>query len=351
MTELTFSLSQLGPQDGPAYAAVLAASPDTGAIGSAVRFEIDPYQALMSLHRDTVGVVAETPGFDGFVGSGLIRFGQCQWEGEVRSSALLNTLVVHPDYRRRGLASQLAKWREEFARLRIGEGGVIWAIIQRNNTGSERTARKWAPQFLGSRLAVVPLRIRSVPPPRSRHLDVRPALPDDLDTVAEQLNRYYRDYNLYSPETRSSLAAWLDETPFDSPLHHYRIVTDKAGHLLAGMGLSENCRLRTTLITHLPLILRVLNLVFNVVPTNGQLQEIALSRLWYAPGQLEAAQHLLETMRWEWRARGTSLVLYADVRSRLMRLLGVRERVGKELVGIAVRAPVPCIEGRLFCYA
>jgi len=351
MPETTFSLRQLGPQDGRAYAAVLAASPDTGTIGSAVRFEIDPFQALMSLHRDTVGVVAETPGYDGLVGSGLLRFGHCQWEGEVRASALLNTLVVHPAYRRRGLASQLARWREEYARQRIGEGGIIWAIIQRNNTGSELTARKWARQFLANRLTFAPLRMRSGPPPQARHFDVRPAQPDDLDSVAEQLNRFYREYNFYSPETTRSLAAWLDETPFESPFRHYRIITNKAGSILAGMGLAENYRVRTTLITHLPAGLRILNQVFHVVPASGEMREIALSRLWYAPGQLDAARHLLETIRWEWRERGTSLMLYADVRGPLMGLFGVRERISKGQASIAVQAPVLCTEGRLCYYA
>ena len=351
MTETIFSLRQLDPQDGPAYAAVIAASPDTGTIGSTLRFEIDAYQALMALHKDTIGVVAETPGYAGFVGSGLIRFGQCQWEGEVRSSALLNTLVVHPDYRRRGLASQLAKWREEFARQRIGEAGTVWAIIQQNNTGSEWTAHKWASQFLASCLAFVPLRMRSVPPPRNKHFDVRPVRLDDLDTVVEQLNQYYREYNLYFPETKSSLAAWLHDTPFDSPFRHYRIVTDKAGSIVAGMGLAENYRLRTTLITHLPFVLRVLNLVFRIVPANGEMREIALSRLWYAPGQMEAARHLLETTRWEWRKRGTSILLYTDIHSQVMGLLGLQDRGSKGLASIAVRAPVPYTEGRLCYYA
>jgi GNAT superfamily N-acetyltransferase len=351
VSEPTFSLRLLGPQDGPAYAAVLAASPDTGTIGTAARFEIDAYRALTSLHKDTVGVVAETPGYDGFVGGGLIRFSQCQWEGEVRSSALLNTLVVHPDYRRRGLASRLAAWREEFARRRMGEGGGVWAIIQRNNTGSELTARKWATDSLGSRLAIVPLKMRSAPPRRARDFDVRPALPDDLGEVTEQLNRYYLDYNLYPPETESSLGGWLDETPFDTPFRHYRILADRAGCLLAGIALAENCRLRSTLVTRLPFFLRVPNLVLNVVPANGELREIALSRFWYAPGRLDAARHLLETMRWEWRERGTSLLLHVDVRSELTRLLGLRERIGKELLGYAVRAPVPCSEGRLRYYA
>jgi GNAT superfamily N-acetyltransferase len=351
MTESTFSLRQLGPQDGPAYAAVLSASPDTGSIGSAVRFEIDPYQALMALQRDTVGVVAETPGQDGFVGSGLIRFGQCQWEGEVRPSALLNTLVVHPDYRRQGVASRLAKWRVELARQRQGDGSVVWAIIQRNNTGSERAATKWATQFLENRVAIFPLRMRSRAPRRSRYFVVRPAQAEELNKVAEQLNHFYRDYSLYPPETGNSLAAWLAQTPFDTPFRHYQIVADEAGPILAGMGLSENYRLRTTLITHLPAGLRFLNRIFHVIPASGEMREVALSRIWYAPGQLKAARQLLQTMRWEWRERCTSLVFSSDIRSPLVRLLDTWDRFGKEVAGIAVRGPVPYAEDRLFYYA
>jgi hypothetical protein len=304
----------------------------------------------MSLQKDVVGVVAEVPGQDGIIGSGLIRFGQCQWEGELRPSALLNTLVVHPDYRRQGVASQLAKWREQLAHQQLGLDGVLWAIIQRDNTASERTAIKWANQFLESRVVIIPLRMRSASPRRSRRFEVRPARPDELDTVAEQLNRYYRDYNLYPPETGDSLAAWLEGTPFDSPFRHYQIVTNKAGTILAGMGLSENFRLRTTLITHLPAGLRILNRLFNLIPANGELREVVLSRIWVAPGQLEAARHLLETMRWEWRGRCTSLLFSADLRSPAMRLPDVWDRFGREVAGIAVRAPVPCTEDRLLYY-
>ena len=346
-----FSLRQLCPEDGPAYAALLAASPDTGSVGTAVHFEIDPYQALLALHADTVGVVAETPDFAGLVGSGLIRFRQIQWEGQVLPSALLNTLVVHPDFRRRGLASLLAKWREDYARSRFGEHGVIWAIIQRNNTGSERTAQKWANQFLEHRLTIFPMKMRSTPPTPSREFVVRPIQPDDLVTVVEQLNQFYRNYNLYPPETEQSLLAWLNETPFDSVFRHYRVVTDHAGRLLAGLALAETFRLRTTVITHMPTVLRFLNLLLHVVPSSGLLREVAVSRVWYDPGQDLAARYLFETMRWEWRERATSLLLYSDVRSPLLKIYGLRPWTGNTIESIALRAPTPCSEEKLFYYA
>ncbi len=352
-----FSLRQFGPADGAAYAELLAASPDTGSVGMVEKFEIDPYLALMGLHSDTVGVVAETPGVStttpghsGLVGGGLIRFRPSQWEGQVLPCALLNTLVVHPDYRRRGLAGQLAKWREDCIRQRYGDQCVMWAIIQSNNTGSERTAQKWASQFIKHRLISISLKMRSRAPTLSRDFSVRAIQPDDLESAVEQQNRFYQDYNLYPPETAASLADWLADTPFDAPFRHYLVVCDKTGRIQAGLALAETNRLRTTIITHLPPVLSLLNKLFQAVPLDGVLRELGINRLWYAPEQMAAARFLLESVRWEWRDRGSSLVLFTDLRSPLISLYAIRPWTAKTIESFALRGPTPCSEERLFYY-
>ena len=169
--------------------------------------------------------------------------------------------------------------------------------------------------------------------------------------MVEQQNRFYQDYNLYPPETAESLAAWLAETPFETPFRHYLVVTGKTGHVLAGFALAENSRLRKTVITHLPPFLRLGNQLFHVVPPDGVLRELAISRAWFASGQIEAARRLLETVRWEWRERGTSLILFADVLSPLVELCAVRPWTAKTIESFALRGPTLCSLDRFFYYA
>ncbi len=345
------SLRTLNEHDGMAYATLIANSPDTGRINAATHFEIDLYQALMMLHEDTVGVVAEAPGYDGLAGGGLIRFGHCQYEDQVRPYALLNTLVVHPQFRRRGVASRLAQWRVEVARQRLGDNAVIWAIIQHGNTGSELTAKKWRRQFLPDRLVLVPAKMRTAPPPQNPNSTIRPIQPAEFDQVAEQLNRFYRTYNLYTLETGESLAAWCAQTAFESPFHHYFIVVDDAGSLLAGISVAENYRLRTVHIGQLPLTSRVMNAILHVVPPDGIVRELGASRIWYAPGQLKAAQYLWETMRWQWRDRATAILALVDVRSPLLEVLSLRPWTIKSKGSIAIQGPTAMSDDRLIYYS
>jgi GNAT superfamily N-acetyltransferase len=340
-----FVLRPFRPEDGAAYAALLAASPDTGSIGTAESFEIDPYQALVGIHDDANGLVAETPGYEGLVGGACVRFGHCRWEGDVRPSALLNTVVVDPGFRRKGLASQL----EDFAARQFDEDGVFFAIIQRNNIGSERAASRWACQILKGRLAFISKKTCSTRP--SGPYVVHPVRSEELPAVVDRMNAYYREYNLYPPETPESLAEWLGKTPFNAPYRHYRVVTDRRGSLLGGMAVTETYRLRTTQITRMPTILRALNRVFHVVPISGQLRELTVSRAWFVPGQLGAMRHLLETVCWEWREIATTIIVFADVRSPMMRVCNVRPWTGAVMASFALRAPVASSEDRLFYYA
>jgi GNAT superfamily N-acetyltransferase len=342
MGQASFTIRSFRPEDGAAYAALLAASPDTGSIGTAETFEIDPYQVLVGVHGDACGFVAEGPGFKGLAGGACVRFGRCQWEGEVRRSALLHTVAVHPRFRRQGLASQL----EDLAARRFDTDGVFYALIQRNNTGSERAASKWATQILRDRLGFISKPTRSTRP--SGPYVVRPVRPEELAAVADRMNKFYRDYNLYPPENRDSLAAWLGKTPFDAPYRHYRVITDRKGSLLGGVAVSETYRLRTTQITRMPTILRLLNRIFHEVPVSGKLREVTVSRAWFDPGEEKAMRHLLEMIRWEWRGSATTVMVYPDVRSPMMRACNVRPWTGAAVASFALRAPVAASENRFF---
>ena len=111
-------------------------------------FQQDVYETIVALRPGTVGVVAEAPD-KRLVGMGLVSFGKCQFEGELRPSAYFNSLSVHPEYRRQGIAARIGAWRINEAREHFqaaGSEGVIYAAIQGGNVGSMKTAASWSNQ-------------------------------------------------------------------------------------------------------------------------------------------------------------------------------------------------------------
>jgi hypothetical protein len=70
-------------------------------------------------------------------------------------------------------------------------------------------------------------------------------------------------------------------------------------------------------VRHLSRPLRLLNRVVKLVPADGQLRQMSVLKVWFAPGHLEAAQQLWEWARWQWRDRGGVLGFSYDSHSLL----------------------------------
>lgn len=269
-------------------------------------FQLDSYQALIhSTPHRTVGVVAEVAGFDGLAGMATVTFDDLLFEGHRRPSAYLASLKVHPRFRRQGLGWQLARWRVERARAEIGPDGVIITGLERGNDASRATARKWCREFFEPvSVAIMPTRSR--PPRPIKGITVRRALQSDFAQIAEKQNSFYQNYNLYAPCTPETLAGWLEHSPADHSIHHYFVAVDTTGEIIAGAGVTEQRKIYVDKLHNPPPLLDLLNRVVHLIPSNYVIEHLPVSTIWYASGQLSAAQQVWETIRWECRTLGTT---------------------------------------------
>lgn len=87
----------------------------------------------------------------------------------------------------------------------------------------------------------------------------------------------------------------------------------------------------------MPAFARILNKFLSVVPSDGVLKQLNVNRLWYAPNQLSAARYLWETIRWEWRDRGSVIVCYFDPRGSLPEILRLPAWMPRSKFMLAVR--------------
>jgi ribosomal protein S18 acetylase RimI-like enzyme len=341
-------LRPMAPTDGPGLAELFAQTPDAGQIGFTARFKLDPYAGLAALHDELAGVVAVLPATRRIVGLGLVDLGTRQIEGAPRPTALLHTLKVHPDYRQRGIAGELAAWRVAHARRHLGEDAVILAQIQQNNTGSERTARRWARQTVGQLTTALVRPSERQPRPRPG-LTLRPALPGELAAFAAAQQDFYRDYNIYHPQTADTLATWRARTPLATPIREIVVATDAAGTVLAGAEVTERGRVRSLEVGRLPTAITLVNRAIRLLPADGVVDEVVVSGLWFRPGQLATARALWAWLRWAWRERGSLLRIDYDPRGPLPGVLQLPPWLPTARSTFVAQSPVPLDPARLYC--
>jgi GNAT superfamily N-acetyltransferase len=245
------------------------------------------------------------------VGVCFVRFSQLRVEGHLRDAAFLHSIVVHPDHRRQGIAAQMTQWCVERIQERIGPEGVIYAGVQERNDASFATAQKWMPETVGYFYgSAVPM--RSQPPKLLTGIVIRAAGINEFDEISRHLNTFYQNHNFSPYETSERLESWLQNSPFDTPFRHYYIAVDDDGNLLAGLGLTESYRATELHVVRMPAYMRWLNKILKVVPQDGIMRRLGISKIWFAPNQLKVAQHLWESLRWQYRDKGNSLMFFFD---------------------------------------
>jgi GNAT superfamily N-acetyltransferase len=334
-----YHLRELAAIDGPAIGRLFDDSPDTGMIRFRPVFQVDPYVALTYGGHES-GVVVERDGGGGLAGLGLVRIDDLVIRGRATPYALMHSLVVHPDARRRGVARAIIAWRRTWAEERLGADAVLVATIQRSNEGSFKAASSWATE-VSEPLSSVAIGLRSAAPsPRTGTAAIRRARQDELEAYAAGYAACHADFDLWSPEDASDLAAWLDETPIPgAPINELWVAVDPAGNLLAGLGASEVRRVSTLYVDHLPWSISVLNTFMRIVPKSRSLEQVRLSRMWFRPGAEAAAQDLFQAIRWEGRQRGNAVLASFDPRGPLRAMLATPRWLPKTAFNLAIRAP------------
>jgi hypothetical protein len=223
-------------------------------------------------------------------------------------------LRVHPDYQRRGIASALSEWGLDYLTGLFGREIVLYAAIMQGNL-SLKLAEHYSFQSTRSiQGGVVPVRKR--PPAPCPDLEVRLAHPSDLPLIAEGMNRFYHDHNLWSPVSSDTLHAFLAKEVAGIRPNQLYIVA-RGGEVVAGLSLSDRTGLVRMRIARAPWFLRTLGAWLGVLPRSGVLRALTARRAWFNAGELPAGRYLWQTLRFRMRDRADGLGIAYDPRDRL----------------------------------
>jgi len=167
---------------------------------------------------------------DHIIGSGACVIRNAIVNGQLHRVGYLFQLFVNPEYRRKGVAGELFRYREDY----LTQQGVAlaYALIMEGNIPSMRYVESQS--FKLHRKLIMPgLAIYKEMDIPSKG-KIRPITQEDLDGVAKFMNDTWQGYELYEPTSAERLAAFIERVPaysFDNLL-----VLEDQGEILACLG-------------------------------------------------------------------------------------------------------------------
>ncbi len=335
-----FTLRPMQPSDGPALQHLMENDPVTGSMAMTTHFLVDAYEAWITLKPNLIGMVAESPGFDGVAAAVTMALDDAQFDGRVLPGAYLENLKVDYTFRGQRLCARIVEAVANEARQRMG-GGVIFTGMSSDNLASIASMKSWSKQVVGP-LAVAARPTRTRPPGSLPGITVRAAEPHDFAQIAEKSNRFYANYNLYPPLSADKLSATLGMTP----AYQLYVAVDGSGTILAGTLVTNRAQLMYDEFRNVPLPLRLMNTFLHLIPADYKLRMAEANLFWF--DQLAAGRHLWQTLQWVYRDRASILAASFDGRGPLRDVFQVRAwHVPKIAVTLVVGGPIEMNTDRL----
>ena len=300
------------PKDSQKLESLIAATEDGGGIG----FN-DDYQAdLLAVHRGLAeefhAAVAEQD--DMIVG---MVFGEVRWvqyAGQEVPGVYISHLRVHPAHRRQGIARELSDWALEYITDLMRSDMVMYGAIMAENVSLKLADQYGFQATRPIQGGIIPM--RKSPPAAIPDLEVRPAERSEFPAIADGMNAFYREHNLWIPVNVDTLEDFLkQEVNQVKPNQLY--VAVRSGEIVAGVSLSDRTKLVRMRLARAPWYVRTLGGWLGLLPASGILEALTVRRVWFREGELEAARYLWQKLRYDLRERGNCLGIAYDPRDRL----------------------------------
>ncbi len=317
---MDYTVRAVAPQDGPAIRQLEEMIPEPGAFSVVYRSLFDPYEVIMALHPGALGVVAESPS-GGLAGIGFVQVQSGSLDGKPYPLGRFFGFAVHPDHRRRGLATTLYHKLFEQVRKQHGPETMFLAVIQQENEASLRAAKTWATQTVSGRLRYLSDRTVNRPVQPRNGLRVREAEDRDWAAVAAGSSQFHREAEWAPNVTAETLREAFARKPFGFPLQTCFVAVDHTDTPVAGIWVTLGGLAETGLYAKMPFRYKLMNAFQRFAPSGGVLKRLTVRDLWHTPGYESAALDLWKSAAWLLRDKGNRLMAVVDPKSPLTALL------------------------------
>lgn len=317
----------VGPEDNLASKQLQESYVEGGRISTRITLKTEDANAALDVaHPGNYRLLAYYPGNPIPIGTIAGWPHSVKYKGENIPAVLVHRLAVHPDYRQQGVAKALWQALDRWIKTKFDTNRMlVYGYYQKGNEASQAWFKSIGGIFTGLEVTLAPVKVLNSNPNQSRTnlFKIEELESSQTSQVVNGLNEFYKDYSLYKPISVEDFEEWLKPKTIGGSqlnLTRYYVATNSGGEVLAGLGVFDRNQLFDIKIVDSPRVIKLLNKLLKLIPEDGYLKLLQVSRVWYKPDQLEAGRTLWQAVRRRERTHGRLLELNFDRASDLNEL-------------------------------